>query len=177
MKRSRKMASLLLVLVLCLCLSLTVPAYADANQISTAGSGGVSTVTLSVAASTFSVTVPTDLAVSVAADGTVTCATTAKIVNNGKGPVRVTAVNVAGVNGWTAVDYQSSFAGEQVNTKKIGLKLNDTALSGDLAAAFAVIDGGSEQSFTYAANIPAQSEAVSTTVANVTFTVGWYTGP
>ena len=173
MKCSGKLPRLFLALALSL--SLAVPALADSNEIRSAGSGGTSTVTLSVAPSTFNVTVPTDLAISVAADGAVTCASTAKIVNNGKGPVQVKAVSVTGVNGWTAVDYQSSFAGEKVNAKKIGLKLNDTVLSGDVAGTFAVINGGSEQSFTYAANIPAQSEAVSTTVANITFTIGWYT--
>ena len=176
MKRSKFVT---LMLVLTLCLSLAVPTFADASEIGTAGGTGTSTVTLSAAASTFSVTVPTTLAISVAADGTVTCATEARIVNNSHGQVEVTGVAIAGQNGWTVVDYTGDLSGVAVNTKRLALKLNDKlAVSqvGQIAGTFGVIDGGaSSAAITYAANIPAQSEAVSATAASITFTIGWHT--
>ena len=176
MKRSKFTA---LILALTLCLSLAVPTFADASEIGTAGGTGTSTVTLSAVARTFSVTVPTTLAISVAADGTVTCATEARIVNNSHGQVEVTGVAIAGQNGWTVVDYASDLSGVAVNTKQLALKLNEklaVSQAGQIAGTFGVINGGaSSAAITYAANIPAQSEAVSATAASITFTIGWHT--
>ena len=76
-------------------------------------------------------------------------------------------------------DYTADMSSEAVNGKKIALSINGKkAVSelSDIIASFSDIDGGDEQEFTYAANIPTQSTAIDATeVAAVTFTVGWST--
>ena len=167
-------------LSMALCLSMAVTSFATDPEITSSGASASSAVTLTVAAANFSVTVPTSLPVSVAADGTVTVAgTNPKIVNSGTGPVSVTGVAFAGRNDWTVTDYTADMSSEAVNGKKIALSINGKkAVSelSDIIASFSDIDGGDEQEFTYAANIPTQSTAIDATeVAAVTFTVGWST--
>ena len=167
-----------LVLTGLLGLSMVAPACASGNEITTSGSGATSAVTLNVEASSFSVTVPTSLPVTVSADGSVTVATDAKIVNNSAGQVKVSNVEVSGKNGWTVIDYTNDLTSTAVNTRQIALSINGkTAVTEQsaMAGTFSVINGGSEQSFTYNANIPAQSSAITagTEVASVIFTIGW----
>ena len=92
-------------LSMALCLSMAVTSFATDPEITSSGASASSAVTLTVAAANFSVTVPTSLPVSVAADGTVTVAgTNPKIVNSGTGPVSVTGVAFAGRNDGTHRD-------------------------------------------------------------------------
>ena len=164
-------------LVIVLCLMAAFSSFAD-PVITSAGSSAASTVVLTVAAASFSVTLPTSLPVNVAADGTVSVATVnPKIVNNSAGPVRVTDVTFTGKNGWSVTDYTADLSTSTVGSKQIALSINGKKAVSERSAivsSFSTINGMDEQEFVYAANIPAQSAAITAAeVASVTFTVGW----
>lgn len=164
-------------LALTMSLALALPVCAASNSIQTAGGEGTSAVKLTVAAATFNVTVPTELPLTVTANGSVTAADNVFITNNSHGKVRVKNVEVTGVGEWTVVPF-GDLSGEAVNAKKIGMKINDDVTENggfflnpehwpDIAA-------GGSLPITYTAALPAQSEAsTGTTIANVVFTVGW----
>ena len=115
-----------LVLALCMTLLGSVSAFADGtNTVSSAGGTGTSTVQLTVAAATFSATVPTALALTVNADCSVTCPSDIKITNGSGGSIKLT--NIAVKSGeWTLTDYnggnRSKLAAEPINAKKLGLQ-------------------------------------------------------
>ncbi|WP_294852425.1 leucine-rich repeat domain-containing protein [uncultured Oscillibacter sp.] len=170
----RRILSLLLCVAMTACLGVNALA---AEEIAASGEAGVSQSILSQTQTTFSVTLPTALPVNVDADGIVTTATNTKIVNNSYGPVEVSGIRVESQNGWSLVDFNTDFTKSKVNVKQYGLRLqgNDVPTGSSASTAnFPVIAGGGEFSLTYDANIAAQSDAVSETIANVVFTVGWH---
>lgn len=179
----RKFVSL--VLALSCITALAVPAFAA--DINTAGGTGSADVPLTVEAPTFSVTVPMQLPITVDADGAVTTATDAAIVNKSHGMVQVSNVTVTGANSWALVDFETNMGAVAVNSKKIALKLNGDVTGIDGAFGFTAAnwptiaakndaDTTDEMAIVYDAKVPAQSTAVDgTTVANVVFTVGWAT--
>lgn len=181
-----KTRSKLLALALAVGMVASMSCTAFAADIATAGGTGSSDVLLTVAdGATFNVTVPMNLPISVASDGTVTVATDAKVINNSHGQVQVTNVEIAGANDWTTVDFATDMTKEKVGTKKLGFKINNdvTGEDGSLGftqANFPVMDGvndsdSDEMAITYDAKLPAQKTALAgTKVADVTFTVDWY---
>ena len=117
---------LCLLLSLCMLLSLSMTALADnENQISSSGGTGTSTVQLTVAAATFSATVPTALALTVNADSSVTCPSDVCITNGSSGTIKLTGIAVKSGE-WTLTNYnggdRSALAAESVNAKKLGLQ-------------------------------------------------------
>ena len=136
--KTRKIIALALALVMAVS---TLGVSALAADIETAGGTGSVPVTLTVpegGGATFSVTVPTVLAISVNADSTTTCATTAKIVNNSTGSVKVSGIAVAGQNGWETVDFDSMIvANEKINAKRVALQINAEKTTGADAISFA----------------------------------------
>ena len=178
------------ILSLCLMCGMAVPTFAA--NVSTAGGTGTTPVELTAAATTFSVTVPTSIAITVNADASVTCpsASAVKITNNSAGAVKVS--NIAMNNGtWTLASYNGGsralLAAENVDAKKLGFQL---AVTGDTAATATdgnqtlthdasdwVIDPGEELQITTSAIATAVSAAISEaeTAANVVFTIGWNT--
>lgn len=174
-------------LVVCLALIMVLGsmsvAFADVTE---AGSTGTTPVTLTTTAATFSVTVPTGLGISVAADGTVTCADAAKIINNGAGAVKVTAISVEAADGWTIVNFGKDMSGVKVGAKEVGFEINELATTAEgalnttnLATAFPAIaaknDGATDElAITYDATVSAQSSALDDVkVLDVVFTIGW----
>lgn len=149
----------------------------------TTGSASVP-VTVTREAATFSVTVPTTLPISVDADGNVTTATDAAIINSSGAPVAVTKVELASLSDWTLAAYSRDILNLPVDTKQFGLQMNignktvatssrgtSDVLSDSLNARIAK---GQNCAVTYNALFPAQTAAVSDTqIANVVFTVGW----
>lgn len=169
-------------LTLCMVFSLSVSAFA-ASTIS-AGGDADSAVKLDAAAATFSVSVPTSLDMDLAADGTVTCATNAKIINNGYAPVEVTAIAVNDATGWTKVAFSNAttFKTYKVDSKQYAMKIGtegklqdaSTGLSTDGGIIGTCIDGGTDLPFSYDGLISSFSAAQSDqTVATVVFTVSW----
>lgn len=134
-------------------------------------------VTLDAETARFSVTVPTSLPVWVDADGGVTVADNAKIVNNSLGPVKVKGVSIQGLNGWSLLDYSQDTKGLPVDSKQAGFILNgDQTTSSSLVFNYenwTVIPSNGEQPLIYNSNIAPQSKAIKEEIAQVIFTVGW----
>ncbi len=185
MKKFGSMISIALAVVMAL--SLCSVAFAADNEITTSGGTATVPVSLTAEAATFSATVPTSLPVSVAADGTVTVATDAKIVNHSHGMIAVQGLTVSGTNSWNTVAYDSADAGAMpVNTKSVALVINGEKTTGANTISFtasnwAALDAAcattdDELPITYSAIVPAQSTAMSgSAIANVVFTLGWHT--
>lgn len=176
----RKYAGKLCTTVLALLLATAFSVGAFATEINTNGTTGQSSLSLDVTAATFSVTVPTSLTFSVAADGTVTCPTGAVITNNGGGPVKVTGVSLSGLNGWSIKAWaDDSFKGTPIGTKELMLKMNGTAFATDGSyngsVKDAVISGKDTLALSFDADFPEQSGTVDSSIATITFTVGWQT--
>lgn len=102
---------------------MAVPAQA---AVTTAGGTGETPVTIEAVATTFSVTVPTAIPLTVKADGNVEVPTGLKIVNESAGKVKVSAITATDGT-WTLVDYnngdRANLAKDKVDTKKLGLSL------------------------------------------------------
>lgn len=159
--------------------------------ISSPGTGSTP-VTLTAAASTFNVTVPTSIPLVVGADSKVTSPSDVKIVNNSAGPVKVTAIAMND-GAWTMADYnggdRSKLAAEKVGSNKLGLSLtaggNTVASSKNGSQSPAIdstkwrITGKNTGNNELPVTVGAVASAVSTkienavTAANVVFTVAW----
>ncbi|RHQ83820.1 hypothetical protein DWX95_03480 [Butyricicoccus sp. AF22-28AC] len=149
----------------------------------TTGSASVP-VNVTREAATFSVTVPSTLPIAVDADGNVTTATDATIINNSSAPVAVTKVELASLSDWTLAAYSRDILNLPVDTRQFGLQMNigdktiatsnsgtSDILSDSLNARIAK---GQNCAVTYNVLFPAQTAAISDTqIANVVFTVGW----
>lgn len=172
---------------LALMLAASMPVAAFASNIDVADGTGSATVNLDVEAPTFSVTVPTALPINVSADGEVTTAQDAKIVNNSHGSVIVTNVTVTGKNDWKVVEADKDMSGVKVNAKEFGMTINGdkTAAEGNLifsqdnwTAIGAKDDAGDtdELAITYDAVVAPQANNMDgIEVASIVFTVGWNT--
>lgn len=172
---------------LALMLAASMPIAAFAGNIDASGGTGSATVNLDVEAPTFSVTVPTSLPINVSADGEVSTAQDAKIVNNSHGSVIVTNVTVTGKNGWQIVEADKDMSGVKVNAKEFGMTINGdkTTAEGNLlfsqdnwAAIGAKDDAGNtdELAITYDAVVAPQANNMDgAEVASIVFTVGWNT--
>ena len=175
------------------CLEEKIAEYKAANSgtISSPGTGKTP-VTLTAAASTFNVTVPTSIPLVVGADSKVTSPSDVKIINNSAGPVKVTAIAMND-GAWTMIDYnggdRSKLAAEKVGSNKLGLSLtagrNTVASSKDGSQSPAIdstkwrITGKNTGNNELPITVDAIASAVSTkienavTAANVVFTVAW----
>ena len=175
------------------CLEEKIAEYKAANSgtISSPGTGNTP-VTLTAAAATFNVTVPTSIPLVVGADSKVTSPSDVKIINNSAGPVKVTAIAMNdGV--WTMTDYnggdRSKLAAEKVGSNKLGLSLTaggNTVASSKNGSQTPAIDstkwritgkntGKNELPITVGAIASAVSTKIenAVTAANVVFTVAW----
>ena len=150
---------------------------------STTGSASVP-VTVAREAATFSVTVPTTLPISVDADGNVTTATDATIINNSSAPVAVTKVELASLSDWTLAAYSRDILNLPVDAKQFGLQMNigdKTVATSNSGTSDVLSDSlnarivkGQNCAVNYNALFPARTAAVSDTqIANVVFTVAW----
>lgn len=150
---------------------------------STTGAASVP-VTVAREAATFSVTVPSALPIAVDANGNVTTATDATIINNSGAPVAVTKVELASLSDWTLAAYSRDILNLPVDAKQFGLQMNigdKTVATSNSGASDVLSDSlnarivkGQNCAVTYNALFPAQTAAISNTqIANVVFTVGW----
>lgn len=149
----------------------------------TTGSASVP-VNVTREAATFSVVVPTTLPIAVDADGNVTTATDAAIINNSSAPVAVTKVELASLSDWTLAAYSRDILNLPVDAKQFGLQMNigdKTVATSNSGTSDVLSDSlnarivkGQNCAVTYNALFPARTAAVSDTqIANVVFTVGW----
>ncbi len=181
--------------ILCLCMLLSMTAFAA--DVTAAGGSGEAPVVLTAGSDSdgdgevdtplkFMVTVPTSLPVHVDADGNVTVATDAKIVNNSAGAVKVTNVALEGAGGWT-VKADASFdpASAKVNAEEFSMTLNgEASVEGGIsfsAENWTRMDGANdtdsdELALSYTAKVAPQGSVLTdATMANVVFTLGWDT--
>ena len=131
----------------------------------------------------FSVTVPAYLPIAVSETGAVTTASNAQIINNSAGTVMVSDIWVSGENGWIVVPYGTNMASEKVDSKQIGLMLNNAEtemIGGDNTCVLAlteyewIIAPDSALPLTYDAVISANSRpVVGEIVLTLYFVVGW----
>lgn len=175
------------------CLEKKIAEYKAANSGTLSSPGtGKTPVTLTAAASTFNVIVPTSIPLVVGADSKVTSPSDVKIINNSAGPVKVTAIAMNDGT-WTMNDYnggdRSKLAAEKVGSNKLGLSLtadgNTVASSKDGSQSPAIdstkwrITGKNTGNNELPITVGAIASAVSTkienavTAANVVFTVAW----
>lgn len=181
MKMIKNMTTKMMTAALMVAMLATSATAFAADTIDTAGSGATSTAKLTATAATFSVTVPTTLPLSIDQDGAVTESTELKIVNNGDGQVKVTAVEITELNSWTLVDFSDTdFTKLQVNLKQFGLTINGDEVNyatdkiDTLGSAWKTIDGNSELALPYEGNVALQTSGFENTeIATVTFTIGW----
>ena len=134
----------------------------------------------------FSVMVPAFLPIAVSETGAVTATATAQIVNNSAGTVMVTDIRVSGENGWSVVPYSRNMASEKVDSRQIGLKLNNAEtemIGGDNTADLAltdyewIIEPDAALPLTYDAVVSANSSPIAgETVLTLYFVVGWAPG-
>lgn len=188
MKRNKILA---LILALTMALSLCCTAFADltvvdGEEITTDGGTGSVPVELEAEAARFSVTVPSVLPIDVDADGVVSVANNAKIVNESAGAVKVTNLTITGINGWETADFDTvNMATEKVGSKKVAMVVNNHKTTGAtwttpfVESEFPVMAGmndtdSDELVITYDAKVPAQATSLTdVAVASIVFTVGW----
>lgn len=126
--------------------------------------------------SRFSVTVPATLNLTVAKNGKVYAATSAQIVNNSTGAIRVTNVTLSTENGWQLVPYSTNMADEKVDSKQIGFALNGAESDGSATLPMSgswVIAKDSALSLDYDAVVSATSTPVNEQVLTVVFVLDW----
>lgn len=172
---------------------MAVPAYAADTPIHAPG-GGETPVTITAEATSFCVTVPAAIPLTVRADGTVGVPTNLKIVNHSAGKVQVTNISAERMS-WDIADFnngdRSKLAKEKVDSNQLGLALSTnfgsavtSTGSGNMTFTGSawVLDGGSADEGT---ELDIQVAAIATAVskggtfegdnaaAKIVFTVGW----
>lgn len=165
-----------ILLALAMVFALAVPAFAD-NDMSAPGNSSSVPVRLTAAPATFSVTVPTVMAISITAGGDAVCASNLSITNNGSGPVRVTGFDITGTDGWGLVGWDTDFSSVPVNTRQFAFSIMGRGVSssgiGDVSG-FSSIPGGGSEAVVYDAKFPGITSAISSTqIAGAVFTITW----
>lgn len=123
---------------LVLAVSMVLPySTAFAAEVTTPGGSANSEVTLTVgdtAPKIFSVTVPSEIPVNIRQDGTVEVAKNLNIRNDSSDAVKVTAISVAGKNGWSVAEYAADFSAKPDNSKVIAMQFrgDGTDSAGDI---------------------------------------------
>ena len=124
----------------------------------------------------FSVTVPATLSMTMSQSGEVFAATSAQIVNNSTGAVKVTSIGLTAENGWALVPYASSMADAKVDSRLIGFRLNDARSSGaenlSLTGNWQIAKGAA-LALDYDAVVSATTAVIDEQVLTVVFVLEW----
>lgn len=183
------MRKIIKALSLLLCMSMAFGQTAFAAEVNASGGDGTVPVELTAEATTFKVRVPTILPVDVDADGVVTVADDARLVNESAGPVRVSNVAVTNENGWVLQDWDS-FVPEKakVDAKQYAMVIRDDKSDGsDNGLAFdpdhwpvmtAAGTSGAAVDVIYDSKVAPQSSILTDmTMGFAVFTLGWEETP
>ena len=172
----------ILAALMSICMVASIGAVSAGAAIDVSGGSDTTRVELRADAATFKVTVPTVLPYNVAADGTVRVATDVKISNLSNGPVKVTDVTAKTLNTWELVENGTDFQSVKVNSPQFTMTLNNdnfpagTTSVLPLGSAWTPINGNSNFALTYSGDFAEQSDVLDgENIANVIFTIGWYT--
>ncbi len=157
-------------------LGMSVPAMAavwEPNE----NDGYTSEITVNTQATVMNVTVPTQLPISVDANGESVTNVTAQIINKGAAQVKVTGAKVVAANDWALKSWNTDWSKAALGTKEFAFKVNDKAVGTDGVvdvSGFTAIDGnGGTMDFTYAGRIAPQDGTGTVSLGNVVFTLGW----
>lgn len=122
-----------------------------------------------MAATVFSVTVPTTVAIHMDASGGITCGNIT-ITNNSSGAVLIKDTQVSALNGWTLMDYATTtFTDANKGQHKVALQLG--SVDGAISA-------GGQKTVGMSAKIPWQgSQGLTSSIAQITFVLGWRDPP
>ncbi len=124
----------------------------------------------------FCVTIPAALPVAVDANGNVSVANDAKIINYSTGAVRLDVIRVEPQNGWQLSPWSTDYGSLSVDSKRFSMRLNgvDVPENGevDVSACSAIASGG-EMQLAYDAKLSMRSADMSETIASIVFTVSW----
>ncbi len=121
---------------------------------------------VAVHAASFSVTLPTSLPVTMAANGTVTTSNSVVVRNTGDNKASVSNVSISGANGWT---YDGS---NVAGTSYASTKVNTNRFVMSASIPNTVMKNGETVTITYSAKMPVRSAAGSNIqIANVVVTV------
>lgn len=138
--------------------------------------GAIANVKLTAEKANFSVTVPTSMPVLIKANGDV-IGGTAKIFNNSAAPIRITGVKALPDEGWTLVAGNADLKDSYINSKKIGLIINNIIGLEDGSfqiddLSFPVINVGGEEALTWSGIATSFEEAQEEmSAATVVYTV------
>ena len=125
-------------------------------------------------AGTFSVTLPTELPITVAADGTVTTSNAALVSNTGSVDVVISGVSIEPQNGWSIESFAADLAKFPVNSKKFAMKVLGTEAAADGTVALSeqgAISAGSSATIPYDAKIAIQGKTQTSSIANCCFVI------
>lgn len=184
MKNLKKLCSALLVAALILAMSVSAFA-ADTQTVSSDGGSATTTVTLTADAAIFNVTVPTSIAVRINSDGSVTCPSDVKIVNNSTAAVKVSTIEMR-KGTWSLVPFTTDMSVERVDANKFGFSMTaggNTAKTTSSTDSQTLTHSASSWTIEKSANLPIQCSAVasavskattsSSTAASIIFTLTW----
>lgn len=184
MKNLKKFCSALLVAALVLALSVSAFA-ADTQTVTSSGGSATTTVTLTADAAIFNVTVPTAIAIKVNADGSVTCPSDVKIINNSTAAVVVSSIEMR-KGTWSLVPFTTDMSVERVDANKLGFSMTaggNTAKTTSSSDSQTLTHTASNWTIQKSANLPIQCSAVasavsratssSSTAASIVFTLTW----
>lgn len=184
MKNLKKLCSALLAAALIFAMS--VSAFAAGTQtVSSDGGSATTTVTLTADAAIFNVTVPTSIAVRINSDGSVTCPSDVKIVNNSTAAVKVSAIEMR-KGTWSLVPFTTDMSVERVDANKFGFSMTaggNTAKTTSSADSQTLTHSAASWTTEKSATLPIQCSAVasavskattsSSTAASIIFTLTW----
>lgn len=171
----------ILSIIMAACMIISIGAI-SAGAIDVSGGSDTTNVELTADAANFKVTVPTVLPYAIAADGTVSVATDAKISNLSNGPVVVTDVTAKTLDAWELVEVGTDFQAVKVNSPQFTMTLNNdnfpagTTSVLPLGSAWTPINGNTDFALTYSGDFAEQADIIDgENIANVIFTISWYT--
>lgn len=154
-------------LAMSMAFSLALPASANSQDVP---------ISVDIEAASISVTVPTNLPISVDSNGDSVTEVEAYIENHSAAQVYVTDIEVFGIGGWELKDWDTNWKTSGFGTKEFAIKINGEAVPangiGDVSK-FDPIDGDGRESFTYEGRIAPQNDSGTATIGTVVFTVGW----
>lgn len=171
MKNLKKVCAVLAAMALIL--ALTVSAFAAESQTVTSdGGSATTTVTLTADAAIFDVIVPTAIAIKVNADGSVTCPSDVKIVNNSTAAVKVSAIEMR-KGTWSLVPFTTDMSVELVDANKLGFSMTaggNTVKTTSSADSQTLTHNAANWTIGKSANLPIQCSAVASAVSRATST-------
>jgi hypothetical protein len=176
MQFPKKLISVLLSLTLLI--SSNLPTFA----VSISGGTGQSPVNLTMEETNFDITVPVSLPISVSADGIVTVANDAKIINNSYGPIVVDNLKLTASSGWQLANYNDDYKSKKVNSKDLGFKINNEEVQTDGTVTMTETDwpsiaGHGNLPITYNGKLSARSTPISgVQAATAEFLFDWDDG-